>query len=76
VLASDGLDLIGDFLDEMIDQLPDVRYRDTDRVSQLVKQVIQPPGRGPSMFDEGMVSDIVGALEQQIDSEKLDLADL
>lgn len=43
ILVSDGFDMIAAFLEEMLTDLPNTEYKDTDRVSELATQLLKPP---------------------------------
>lgn len=43
ILVSHGFDMVAAAADSLMSDLPDVMYRDVERVSELVKQLKQPP---------------------------------
>lgn len=44
ILISDGFDVLGAIVDQMLLELPEgTTFRDTDRVSERVKQLFDPP---------------------------------
>jgi hypothetical protein len=43
IVVSNGFDIVADALGQMLATLPDQNYRDTDRVSELVDQLLDPP---------------------------------
>lgn len=61
VLVSHGFDILGATVDHLVSQLPDnADYRDTDRVSEIVSQLREPP---PPLAQEEQ--DILGLLDSE-----------
>lgn len=47
ILVSDGFDLAAALVEQLSNELPDVaEFRDSDRVSDLVEQLLKPPAKG------------------------------
>lgn len=43
MLVTHGFDLLADLLDNLSAELPNITYRETDRVSEIVQQIFNPP---------------------------------
>lgn len=43
ILATNGIDIVASVVNHLLTELPPARFRDTDRVPELVDQLLEPP---------------------------------
>lgn len=68
VTMSEGLDILGAMVEQLVETLPaGKRYRDTDRVSEVVDQVVKPPLPVDEAEDEILV--LLGMREGKAEQE-------
>lgn len=73
ILISHGFDVVGDMVDQLVEELPDITYSGASAVSSMVKQM-----KNPQDVAEKNVDDIEGLDEmlQAVNEESLGNLDL
>jgi hypothetical protein len=74
VVVTHGMDIVAGVIETMLAELPDQKYRDTDRLPELIEQLINPPNAAKVGLTKEE-SDLLNALgvSKRVDGEDFDV---